>query len=64
MFHIEAFVIPHRRKIALADIENAREGCVALDGKIQDVVVAPVPALPDIVDAITVDAVTPRGSTA
>ncbi|MDQ1114814.1 divalent metal cation (Fe/Co/Zn/Cd) transporter [Microbacterium testaceum] len=64
VFHIEAFVIPHRRKIALADIENAREGCVALDGKIQDVVVAPVPALPDIVDAITVDAVTPRGSTA
>ncbi|KTR94475.1 cobalt transporter [Microbacterium testaceum] len=59
VFHIEAFVVPRRGKVALADIESAREGCVSLDGKIQDVVVVPVRELPDVVDAIT-----PRGSTA
>jgi cation diffusion facilitator family transporter len=59
VFHIEAFVVPHRRKVALSDIETAREGCVTLDWKIQDVVVVPVPELPDVVDAIT-----PRGSNA
>ena len=64
VFHVEAFVVPRRKKVALADVDGARQGCVALDWKIQDVVVVPVPALPDIVDAITVDAVTPRGSTA
>jgi len=56
---IYALMVPRRGKVALVDIETAREGCVSLDWKIQDVVVVPVPELPDVVDAIT-----PRGSTA
>ena len=53
VFHIEAFVVPRRRKVALADIERARQGCVALDWKVQDIVIVPVPRLPDVVDAVT-----------
>ncbi|MDQ1138167.1 cation diffusion facilitator family transporter [Microbacterium sp. SORGH_AS 1204] len=53
VFHIEAFVVPRRRKVALADIERARQGCVGLDWKVQDVVIVPVPRLPDVVDAVT-----------
>ncbi|MCW2163276.1 Divalent metal cation (Fe/Co/Zn/Cd) transporter [Microbacterium hydrothermale] len=57
VFHIEAFVVPRRRKVAIADIEHAREACVGLDWKIQDIVIVPVPELPNVVDAVT-----PRGS--
>lgn len=59
VFHIEAFVVPRRKRVALADIERARQDCVALDWKVQDVVIVPVPELPDVVDAVT-----PPGSTA
>ncbi|WP_191966672.1 hypothetical protein [Microbacterium testaceum] len=59
VFHIEAFVVPRKKKMSLDDIERAREGCVALDWKVQDVVIVPVPQLPDVVEPVT-----PPGSTA
>ncbi len=33
VFHIEAFVVPRRRKVAIADIEHAREACVGSTGR-------------------------------
>ncbi|KQM39745.1 cation diffusion facilitator family transporter [Microbacterium sp. Leaf203] len=59
VFHIEAFVVPRKKRLSLDDIERARKGCVALDWKVQDVVIVPVPELP-----VVVDPVTPRGSAA
>lgn len=53
VFHIEAFVVPRDETVPLAAIEAAREGCVALDWKVQDVVIVPVPELPDVVEAVT-----------
>ncbi|MET0735678.1 MAG: cation diffusion facilitator family transporter [Microbacterium sp.] len=47
VFHVEAFVVPHRRKVALDLVESAREGITELDWKVQDVVVIPVAALPE-----------------
>ena len=49
VFHIEAFVVPRRGKVAVDDLEKARRGCVALDGKVQDIVLVPVRELPDVV---------------
>lgn len=53
VFHIEAFVVPRDETVPLTALEAAREGCVALDWKVQDVVIVPVPALPDVVEAVT-----------
>jgi cation diffusion facilitator family transporter len=47
VFHVEAFVVPRRRKVEVAQIEAAREGIAAMDWKIQDVVIVVVPTLPD-----------------
>lgn len=52
VFHVEAFVVPRKRRFSLDDVENARRGCTALDWKLQDVVVVPVPALPDVTEKI------------
>ncbi|MCT2085478.1 cation diffusion facilitator family transporter [Microbacterium enclense] len=49
VFHIEAFVVPHDGTVTLAQLNAAREACVALDWKVQDIVVVPVPELPDVV---------------
>jgi divalent metal cation (Fe/Co/Zn/Cd) transporter len=52
VFHIEAFVVPHRRRMpSLDDLEAAREACVALDWRVQDIVLVPVRELPDVADA-------------
>lgn len=53
VFHIEAFVVPRKTRLSLDDIERAREGCVALDWKVQDVVIVPVPELPSVVEPVT-----------
>lgn len=53
VFHIEAFVVPRNTRLSLEDIESAREGCVALDWKVQDVVIVPVPELPSVVEPVT-----------
>lgn len=50
VFHIEAFVVPHRRKVPLEDLTTAAEGIADIDWKMQDVVVIPVERLPDEVD--------------
>lgn len=50
VFHIEAFVVPHRRKVALSDLTAAAEGVAEIDWKMQDVVVVPVEQLPTEAD--------------
>ena len=50
VFHIEAFVVPrHPRRVSVAQLDEAREACIALDWKVQDIVLVPVRDLPDIV---------------
>jgi divalent metal cation (Fe/Co/Zn/Cd) transporter len=50
VFHIEAFVVPrHPRRISVAQLDEAREACVELDWKVQDIVLIPVTELPDVV---------------
>ncbi|GAB3616229.1 cation transporter [Okibacterium endophyticum] len=46
VFHIEAFVVPRRRKVSLEQLEEARAGCSRIDWKVQDVVIVPVRRLP------------------
>lgn len=47
VFHVEAFVVPHRRKVTVAQLEAARHAISEMDWKMQDVVVIPVTDLPD-----------------
>jgi cation diffusion facilitator family transporter len=50
VFHIESFVVPRsRRKVNLADLDEARDGCIALDWKVEDIVLIPVSELPRVV---------------
>ncbi|MET0860444.1 MAG: cation transporter, partial [Microbacterium sp.] len=50
VFHIESFVVPRsRRKVSLADLASARQGCIELDWKVEDIVIVPVSALPRVV---------------
>lgn len=46
VFHLEAFVVPRRRRVSVDDIEAARRAITALDWKVQDVLVVVVPSLP------------------
>ena len=46
VFHVEAFVVPRDGTPTLDDLREARERLVALDWKIQDLVVVPVEQLP------------------
>lgn len=50
VFHIEAFVVPHRRKVSLEELSAAVAGITDLDWKVQDVVVVPVAELPEEAD--------------
>ncbi|QOC25155.1 cation transporter [Microbacterium hominis] len=47
VFHVEAFVVPHRAKVSVAHIERARAEIADLDWKMQDVSVVIVAELPD-----------------
>ena len=50
VFHIESFVVPRsRRKVSLADLAAARDGCIELDWKVEDIVIIPVTELPRVV---------------
>ena len=50
IFHIESFVVPRsRRKVSIADLEAAHDGCIDLDWKVQDIVIIPVLELPWVV---------------
>jgi cation diffusion facilitator family transporter len=47
VFHVECFVVPVAgRDPSVETLEEAREGCSALDWRLQDVVIIPVPELP------------------
>lgn len=50
VFHVEAFVVPRRGKVAVRDITAAAEGIAALDWKMQDVVIVPAEQLPEEAD--------------
>ncbi len=50
VFHVEAFVVPRRRRVALRRIDQASERIAALDWKVQDVVIVPSDRLPDEAD--------------
>jgi divalent metal cation (Fe/Co/Zn/Cd) transporter len=47
VFHVEAFVVPHRPKVRTDQLEAARSALAAMDWKMQDIVVVPVTDLPD-----------------
>jgi len=50
VFHIEAFIVPAgRRSPSLKRLESAREVCVGIDWKVQDIVLVLVPELPEVV---------------
>ena len=47
VFHVEAFVVPHRTRVRMDDLEQAKTRIAALDWKMQDVAVVPVSQLPE-----------------
>lgn len=47
VFHVEAFVVPRRGRVSTDTLAAASEGVVALDWKVQDISIIPVPSLPD-----------------
>ena len=48
VFHVESFVVPkHGRAPSLRRLEAARDRCIRLDWKIQDIVIVPVAELPE-----------------
>ena len=47
VFHVEAFVVPHRGKVSVDHLEAARRALAGMDWKMQDVVIVPVSELPD-----------------
>ncbi len=51
VFHIEAFVVPRRRRVSLRQIDHAAERVAKVDWKVQDVVIVPSDRLPDEADA-------------
>ncbi len=47
VFHVEAFVVPHRTRVRMDDLEQVKTRIAALDWKMQDVAVVPVSQLPE-----------------
>lgn len=47
VFHVEAFVVPRRGRVKLDQLEDAHDRVVALDWKMQDVVIIPMREMPD-----------------
>ncbi len=50
VFHIEAFIIPRRGKVSVAQIDRVSESIAQMDWKVQDVVVVACSTLPDEAD--------------
>jgi divalent metal cation (Fe/Co/Zn/Cd) transporter len=47
VFHVESFVVPAAGSMpSLEQLEQAREACIAMDWKVQDMVIVPVAELP------------------
>jgi cation diffusion facilitator family transporter len=48
VFHVESFVVPRRgMSPTLEQLMEARDGCIDLDWKIQDIVIVPIDELPE-----------------
>ncbi|WP_193510064.1 cation diffusion facilitator family transporter [Cryobacterium sp. BB736] len=47
VLHVEAFVVPESGKVRLEQLLEARDGCIDLDWKIEDIVIVPVEELPE-----------------
>lgn len=48
VFHVESFVVVRGRRMPKVEqLEEAREACIGLDWKVQDMVIVPVAALPE-----------------
>lgn len=48
VFHAEVFVVPRRGRMPdLGELHRAREACVDLDWKVEDIVIVPVEAIPE-----------------
>lgn len=48
VFHVESFVVPRKwSRTSLRRIEKARDACVDMDWKVQDMVIVPVAELPE-----------------
>ncbi|MDP3949989.1 cation diffusion facilitator family transporter [Microbacterium sp.] len=50
VFHIEAFVVPRRGRVSVAQIDRVSESIAQMDWKVQDVVVIACSTLPDEAD--------------
>ena len=46
VFHVESFVVPRRGKMPRSTSSRARDGCIELDWKVEDIVIVPVPDFP------------------
>ncbi len=47
VFHIESFVVPKSQDATIKQLEDARNACIEMDWKVQDMVIIPVGELPD-----------------
>lgn len=50
VFHVEAFIVPRRRRVPIARLDEISESIAEMDWKVQDVVVIPCRELPDEAD--------------
>lgn len=55
VFHVEAFIVPRRRRVPVARIDDISESIAELDWKVQDVVVIICSVLPEEADAAEPD---------
>lgn len=53
VFHVEAFVVPRRRKVSVAQVDEVSEAIAEMDWKVQDVVVIVCSTLPDEADNVS-----------
>lgn len=52
VFHIEAFIVPRRRRgPSMQVLKETQQACIEIDWKVQDVVLVLVDELPDVVEA-------------
>lgn len=52
VFHIEAFIVPrHGRPPSMKKLAAAKEGCIEIDWKVQDIVLVLVAELPDVLES-------------
>jgi hypothetical protein len=47
VFHVEAYVVPRRRKVRVRELDEARRAVAEIDWKMQDVSIVVVTTLPE-----------------